>query len=287
MGAFKYGLNPHEAGTYDVLPDLGLVPAGRPISLNAYLDIHTAAQAANGRRDILVYSKHALPLFSVDTAKPDWRNAFTRMIAINAGRDFGGFVFTGRLTEEIVTAIDAFRFHTLSAPAADPGAIKLIESETMQQRHRGIVLAIGDIAPATEIRSTSTSSGHALQFTTELPVEQTADGTIERIMRLSRTLCAGIFENGNLLYNNSGFVDPLELVAFTLRPFEGADNSGLALATDACFGVKNPLPILAAAGIRTLHLFGAKAEYPSLIALLEENGIAVTVHERRAFSYSV
>lgn len=287
MGAFKYGLNPHEPGNYDHLPHFDLTPARNAISLNAYLDIHTAFQAANGRPGRLVYCKHALPVFTIDTNAPDWKAHFARTIAINAGRDFGGFVFTGCLTAEIVGTVDAFRFHTFAAPQVSREAIAMIESEALQKRHRGIMLGVGDIAPVDAIRFTSSSSEHKLHFSTALPIEQTPDSGIERIVRLSRTLCAGVFEGENLLYNNSGFVDPLELIEYTVRPFKGRDNSGLTLCTDACFGVKNPLPLLKDGGIRTLHLYGTKAEYPALIALLEEGGVTVHVHDRRAFSYSV
>jgi hypothetical protein len=282
---FRYGSNPHEGATAEALPEIKLF--GRAVlSLNAYLDMQVGSAVASSKEGRLVYVKHALPAFYVDTCnRSDWRERFEFCKRINKGRDFGCFVLNGLLSIEAAQILATFRHHTILCKDITADALAYLQNADVQASNRGLLIASGEIRSFDHMQVTTQTSYHKISLDVSLPTGHDFASDIERVVRLSRTLAVGIFIDEELVYNCCGFLDPIEALEFSLQPFVSGDNKSLTVATDACFGVKDPEALLANSRASTLYLFGAKAEYPALIDALQKAGVTVHLGARRAFSY--
>src|ERR1700722_2683551 len=250
MRPFKYGINPHEEAWHQL--DFEGTVIGGMLSLNAYFDIDVGYRVAGRDPGRLVYAKHGLPLFSVDTTAPGWESVLDRCFALNRNRDFGCFTYSGELTLDLLTRLQGLRHHTVSAPTAGQEALKLLADSSVQERNRGVVAAIG-ISPMKADRTYSIQSGEAfISCTRTFEDADGPEGILRRMVNCGRTLTAAVLAGPHALYANSGFTDPLQLLAVSLAPFEGQAGRELVVATDACFSVKDPTSLVTRAGVSEL-----------------------------------
>lgn len=283
MTPFKYGMNPHENARHRFASD-GVV-CGGSLSLNAYFDLDVGYRVAGDDPGRLVYAKHGLPLFSVDTTAPDWEAALDRCFELNRDRDFGGFTYSGVLTPELVARLQGLRHHTISSPAAAPEALALLADGPVQDRNRGVTAAIG-ISPLPAARTYTIQAGEAsVSFNRGYDDPGGAEGILRRMVNCGRTLTAAVHSGPHVLYANSGFTDPLQLLAVSLAPFTDEAGPDLVVATDACFSVKDPTPFVTRANVSELWLFGTKKEHDDVAVRLEREGIRTVLVPERAFSY--
>ena len=283
LKSLSYGINAQDRLVIARLPELRVV--GPLLSMNAYLDIHTGYQLAGMPPGLLVYCKHALPMFAIHTGWLGWQDRLLSILEINAEREFGCFVYNGTVNSEVFGAIADYRFHTLAAPAVAPDVIDRISGEAFQKRNRKVVVARGRVPVEASYRHGSMAGAHEILYEAEFPADETL---LQRCVRLCRTLCICIqSKEGDILLTNSGFVDPMEALRYSFSMLKGQFYEELAVGTDACFGVKNPASLLASHSVSNCTLFGPKNTSASLIDALQDNGIALDWSPDRAFRLSV
>lgn len=283
LTSLSYGINAQDRVQISSLPDMTVT--GPPLSMNAYIDIHTGYQLASLKSGWLVYCKHALPMFAIDTEKASWKERLQQVLEVNSEREFGCFVFNGTVNREIFEAIADYRFHTLGAPAITPDVVRRIMDGKFQERNRKVVIATGAIPLETHQRHSSETSVHKIVYDVSLPTDETM---LQRCVRLCRTLCVCIeSKDGDLILSNSGFVDPIEAIRFSFAMLDAWDFRNLVVGTDACFGVKNPARLLAKHSVSKCVLFGPKNTGSDLVAAFEQHGIILDWSAGRAFRLSV
>ena len=302
----KYGLNPHRKAR--LLGGNIEIVNGNEVSLNSFLDVVKGQRLLSSQNNCsvsLAYIKHVEPVWSCGGGDHiELTSRAKYCVSINREVTHGTFVVGGVLDDrmfDVVKELD-LAFHTIAASSFSAPVIEAVSSGEFQALNKGVAMVKTDSRHRVTMMSI-VLGGARIEFDDEDgsidanlvrtvgrnmsdAIDDSELASLGSVLSSIRTTAYACLSEGDLLMSMGGALDSvtgLQQFVHTVTR-RGIDLSKAVVATDGCFGIRDPVPTLHRSGVKRFVFCGGKDTDNDVLSACDSLGITCVNLNQRLFS---